>query len=188
MPVGEREELAPPPPWLWRTAATPPFSPPVQHCGGVQLPEPCGRPAVRRSRRSLRRRSEIETQIKRPKFTNLSEPRGGGGVVVVVAVVLPLLLVVVVVPTVERHAVSFQGRTYGDCQTPQESDSRVSAQPRPCTCVQGPKKPTHNSHREPATASTRSLSLPVKQTARPRGRLPTAAPPMPPSTSPYHFR
>ena len=104
VPVGEREELAPPPPWLWRrssvpvrrrTAATPPFSPSVQHCGGVQLPEPCGRSAVRvpehrtqpplsstpSSSRGLPARisHEIATQRKRPKFTNLSEPRGGGG-------------------------------------------------------------------------------------------------------------
>ena len=44
--VGLRARLAPPPPWLWRrcsvpvgrrAAATPPFSPSVQHCGGVHL-------------------------------------------------------------------------------------------------------------------------------------------------------
>ena len=28
------------------------------------------------------------------------------------------------------------------CQTPQESDSRASAQPRPCTCAQGSQKST----------------------------------------------
>ena len=45
VPVG----LPPPPgsvPVGRRTAATPPFSPTVQHCGGVQLPEPCGRSAA----------------------------------------------------------------------------------------------------------------------------------------------
>ena len=54
--VERRTSRAPHPPWLWRlcsvpvgrrAAATPPFSLSDQHCGGVQLPEPCRRSAVR---------------------------------------------------------------------------------------------------------------------------------------------
>ena len=87
--VGLRARLAPPPPWLWRrcsvpvgrrAAATPPFSPSVQHCGGVQL-----RRSIERSRRSRRRQaapegcplnSSIIGHAKNTEDnTNLSEPR-----------------------------------------------------------------------------------------------------------------
>ena len=47
MPVGRRAELAPPPPWLWRRSSVPVRRRSAARCGASQLPEPCGRSAVR---------------------------------------------------------------------------------------------------------------------------------------------
>ena len=47
VPVGRRAELAPPPPWLWRRSSVPLGRRSAARCGASQLPEPCGRSAVR---------------------------------------------------------------------------------------------------------------------------------------------
>ena len=47
VPVGRRAKLAPPPPWLWRRSSVPVGRHSAARCGASQLPEPCGRSAVR---------------------------------------------------------------------------------------------------------------------------------------------
>ena len=102
--VERRSSRAPHTPWLWRrcsvpqggrTAATPPFSPSLQHCGGVQLPEPCGRSgahvlawhAAAALVVSGRRHQLVVARWDQPSLCNtekrqssrdLSEPGGGG--------------------------------------------------------------------------------------------------------------
>ena len=89
VPVGRRAKLAPPPPWLWRRSSVPVGRRSAARCGASQLPEPCGRSAVRvanaaaalvNAARLPLRRVARQTHpfacdtLKEKEFTNLSEP------------------------------------------------------------------------------------------------------------------
>ena len=77
--VERRSSRAPHPPWSSvpvgrRTAATPPSSPSVQHCAGVQLPEPCGWSAAHASARHAAAGHVVAERLQNSGTARLVQP------------------------------------------------------------------------------------------------------------------